>query len=186
MQVHEVVHDTALQVALNAVDHNLAADVYELDVRQMLLVLVDGLVDLLVVPNAVAEVLGRHLGIEALVVRARGLDLKDVRHDHVFVVALGLDEDGLDVLGRAAVAYPAATSLCRVGGVEDGDDAVALTEPAEHVADGSLGRSATKPFALRVRRVEEVRRRPGLVGATIRPDIEGARFDRQPCKVPND
>ena len=185
VKVHQIIDHAALQVILNPVDDDLAADVDELDVRQVLLILVDGLIDLLVVADAIAEVLRGHLGVLADVVRACGLDLEDVRHNEGFIVAFGFDKEGLDAFGDATALNPLAAGLGGVGGVQDGDDAVAAGEPAQHVSHRRLGRGTTKTFALGIGRVEELSRGLRGVGAPVGPDVEGPGLDGKPGQVPH-
>lgn len=69
MQVHQVVDDTRLKVVLETVDDDLSTNVNELAVGEVLFVLVNGLVDGLVVANALAEVLSCDLGVLSDVIR---------------------------------------------------------------------------------------------------------------------
>ena len=88
MEVHKIVDHPALQIVLDCIDDDLLAHVDQLDVCQILLVLVDGLVDLFVIPNAVPKVLCGLFWILAFVVGRGSLDLEDVGHDQSLVVAL--------------------------------------------------------------------------------------------------
>lgn len=54
-------------------------------------VLVDGLVDLFVIPNACSKIERRLLWILAFVIRTRRLDISYVCHDQILVVTLGLN-----------------------------------------------------------------------------------------------
>ena len=126
MQVHEVVHHAALEIVLDTVDDNMLAHVHDLQVRQMALVLVDSLIHLLIVADALPEVLRRRVGVQAAVVRGGGLDLEDVAHDESLVVALGLHKQRLNALIIAALLDPAAALLGGVGRVEDAHDPACL------------------------------------------------------------
>lgn len=143
MEIHEIVDDPALQVVMDLIDDDLTPDVDQLDVRQVLLVLIDGLIDLFVHANAVPKVVGRNLRVLAHVIRTCGLDLTDIGHDERLIIALGLDEDGLDPVGRTAFSDPATSFFGRVGGVQDADDAFPFIVPAQHVTDGGFGGSTT-------------------------------------------
>lgn len=92
VKIHQVVDHTALEIVLDAVDDNIGSDVGELDIGQILFFVVNRLIDLLVLGNAVQEVFGGHLGILALVVWAGGFDVDDVSHDERLIVADGLDK----------------------------------------------------------------------------------------------
>lgn len=87
VKVHQVVHHTALQVVLNGVDDDLFAHIDQLDVCQIFLVLVDGLIDLLVIADTIPKVLCSFLGILAFIVGRSGLDFQDVGHDQSLIVA---------------------------------------------------------------------------------------------------
>lgn len=88
MKVHQIVHNSGLQVVLDSIDDNLFANVHDLEIREMALFIIDCLIDLLVVLYAVSEVLGSLLGILANIIRTCGFDLKDVAHDYILVIAL--------------------------------------------------------------------------------------------------
>lgn len=68
MQVHEIVDDARLEIILQSVDDDLMAYVDKLAVGEVCLVLVHGLVDSLVIANAVAKIEGCSLGILANVI----------------------------------------------------------------------------------------------------------------------
>jgi len=111
VEVHQVVHHTALQVILNGVDDDLFAHVDQLDVSEIFLVLVDGLVDLFVIADPIPKIFCGLFRILTFVVGRTGLDLEDVGHDQSLIVTLGLDVDGVDIVGRAFLIYPATASF---------------------------------------------------------------------------
>lgn len=160
---------------MDAVDDDLLANVHDFQIGEMLLIsiFVDGLVDLLIVPNACSKVDCGLLWVLALVVRTGCLDISYVCHDKVLVVALGLDVYDLYAGVGADLEDPPAALLGRVGGVQQGNDAVLVAEPLEHVGHGCLRRSLPLALALCIGGVEEVG--GGLCGgfATVVADIEG-------------
>lgn len=184
MEVHEVVDNATLKVVLNAIDDDLLADIHDLEVGVFVLIAVgvDGLVDLFVVSDPVTEVLGSGLGILAAVVGTGGLDVADVGHYEVLVVALALDEEDLDAVGGEGIGDPFATLLGRVGRIEDADDATGA-EPGQHVRDGGLGSGTALPLALLVVRVEEIGCGMGCIIAPIVADVERLGWDGEPLKV---
>lgn len=184
VKVHQVVDDTALQIILDTVDDDLLAHVHELEVGVLALVavVVQRLVDLLVIADAVPEVLGGLFRVLATVVRAGELDVADVGHDEVLVVAFALDKDDLDPFLCAGIENPLAAFFGRVGRVQYADDSAAA-KPGQHVGDGSLGGGPPLLLALFVIHVEEVRGRVGRIVATVVADIEGLRWDRQPLEI---
>jgi hypothetical protein len=183
VQVHEIVDHATLQVVLDAIDDDLLAHVHDLQVGQMALVLVNGLIHLLIVPDAFSEVLRSRVGVLALVVGRRGLDLKDIAHDQGLIVALRLHEQRLDALCITTFLDPAAALLGGVGCIEDADHATFL-EPLQHIGDRSLGSSSTHTLALRVGVVEEVGTRLGRVLASVVAHVEDHGVDREPFQVP--
>lgn len=184
MQVHEVVHDTTLQVVANAVDDDLLPHVHNLEESQILLVavLVKRFVHLFVVAYAIAEVERCGFGILALVIGTGGLDVADVGHNHVLVIALGLDKYDLDVVLGHEIEDPFAPLFCAIGGIEDADNAT-LLKPSEHVGYRSLGSSATLALSLRVVGFEEVGGRLRGICASVVADIECSGGDREPGKI---
>lgn len=132
MKVHEIVHYAALQVVLDAVDDDLSTDVHDLEISEviLILVLVDGLVDLLVVADAVAEIQRGLLGVLALIIRASGLNVPNIGHDELLVVALGLDKDDFDALLFEEFEDPHATLLGAIRCIEDTNYALLVLEPS--------------------------------------------------------
>ena len=88
MQVHQIVDNPTLQVVLNAIDDDLLADIHELQIRKITLGLINCLVNLLVIFDAITEVLSSYLGVQPYVVWRCSLDLQNIAHDQVFIVAL--------------------------------------------------------------------------------------------------
>lgn len=117
MQVHQVIDYSTLQIILNSVDDDLAADVDKFNIRQVFLILVDRLIDLLVVSNPVTKVLSSDFWVQAFVIRTGSLDLEDIGHDQVLVIAFRFDEDGLDIIGRTTLTDPTTADLGRIGSV---------------------------------------------------------------------
>ena len=68
MKIHEVVHDSALQVILNLVDDDLLADIDQLHVCQVLFILIDCLINLLIVSYPVSKVQCSRFWVLAFVV----------------------------------------------------------------------------------------------------------------------
>lgn len=184
MQVHEIIYDSALQVVLDAVDDHLGANVHDLEVGEVTLVavLVNRLVDLLIHLDPVPEVQGSLLRILSLVVRAGSLDIPNVGHDQVLVVAFGFDKEHLNALAGALLVDPLAPILGRIGCIEDTNDAT-LTEPFDHVGDGCLGGHSSSSFALGIRCVEEIGRRVRSVGSSVVAHIEGLGIDGEPLEI---
>ena len=142
VQVHEVVDHAALQVILYPVDDDLAADVDDLAVRHVALILVQRLVHPFIHPYPLPEILGRLFRILTLVVGTRGLDFEDIAHDDVLFIALALHKDRLDVLRITALFDPPPAVFRRVGCVEDRDEVARRAEPLAHVVDGGFGGGA--------------------------------------------
>jgi hypothetical protein len=157
VQVHQVVDNSALKVVLNSVDDDLLPHVHDLEVSIVVLILVpvDSLVHLLIISNAIAEILSGLFRILALIVRARCLNVADVGHDEILIVALTLDEQDLNAVARTSVHDPPAAFLGGVGSVQDADDA-AMAEPGHHIRDGGLGSGATLSLTFGIVGVEEV------------------------------
>jgi len=182
VQVHEVVDHTTLQIVLDPIDDDLLANIHDLQVGQIVLLLVDGLVNLLVIANALSKVLDSRLGILTLVIGGCSLDFEDVAHDDVLVVALRLDEESLYALCITSFLDPASACLCRVRSIEDPNDA-SLCEPLQHVRHSSFGSRSAHPLTLRVALVKEVG--SGLRGvlASVIAHIEDHRIDGEPFQV---
>lgn len=178
MQVHKVIDYATLEVVLDLVDDDLLTNVDQFHVCKIALVLVDGLIDLLVVSNAVSEIRCGGFWVLSYVVRRRSLDLEDVAHDQVLIVAFRLDEQGLNVLSLAALLYPPTTALRRVGRIEDRDQTSAFRKPLAHVVHSGFGGSFSQTFTLGVRLVEKLGGGVWGCGSTILPHVEGFRFDR--------
>jgi hypothetical protein len=139
MQIHQVVHDSALEVVLNLVDNDLFANVDQLDICEVTLILVYCLINLFVVSNAIAEIGRGNLRVLADVVWGRRLDFQYVAHDEVFVVAFGLDEESLDIVRSASFLYPPSSALCRVCRIQNCNQPLALGKPLAHVIDSCFG-----------------------------------------------
>ena len=186
MQVHQVVYHTALKVIANLIDDDLFSNIDQLDVRESLFVLVDGLVDLLIVADAVTEVLGCYLGILILVVGRSCLDLQNIAHDDLLIIALGLNKHGMDVVGLALLVDPLAAGFGRIGSIQHGDDSFARVEPLDHVCHGGLSGCMTETLSFFVASVEELSRWIWSVVAAVRANVEDASRNRKPCEVADD
>lgn len=168
------------------VDDDLASNVDDFAVCHVGLVLVQCLVDPLVHCNSLSEVERRLLWVLPFVVGTGRLYFTDVGHDHILVLALALNEQGLDSLGIADVFDPAAATLGAVCGVENRNEVVLSFEPLQHVGNGSFGSRPAKSLAFLVVCVEEVCCRLWRVGAAVVADIEAFRGDREPAQIPDD
>lgn len=184
VEVHQIVYNAALQVVLYAVDDDLAANVQDLEIGVVTLVAVsvNGLVDLLVVLDAVPEVERSLFGILSFVVGTRGLDVPDVCHDEVLVVALGLNEQNLDTLTCAGIGDPFAALFRRVCRIQDSND-TALLEPCQHVCDGGLcsGFPPALPFC--VAHIKEVGGWLRRIGPAVVTHVERLGVDGEPLEV---
>lgn len=181
MQIHEVVDNAALEIILDAIDDDLLAHVHELEVCVFILVAVgiESLVNFLVHLDSFAEVLGCLFGILTLVVRACGLNVTDIGHDELLVVAFALHKEDLDSMSSAGLHHPLAAVLCGIGSIEDADNA-SSREPGKHVGDGSLGSLTAFPLAFCVVHIEKVRSWLRSIIAAVIADIEDLRGNRQP------
>ena len=141
---------------MDSIDDALLANVHNLEVCEIVLGVINCLVDLLIVANAVSEILGSLLGVLANVVWRSGLDLKNVAHNEIFIVALALNKQCLNSLLVAALLDPAASLLGAVGGIEDGNDSVLLLEPENHIVDGSLSSCTSHSFTFGIIDIEEI------------------------------
>lgn len=81
-----------MEVVLDLVDNHLLAHIDQLDVCEIALILVDRLVDLLVVSDAVSEVRCSYFWVLSYVVWRRGLDFQNVAHNQILVVAFRFDK----------------------------------------------------------------------------------------------
>lgn len=173
MQVHEVVDNATLKIVLNAVDDDLLANVHQLQVGVAILVMVgvNSLVDLFIVLDSIAKVLGRIFWILAAVVRACQLDVTNVCHDDLFIIAFAFDKQNLNAMGGARVPDPFTTLLGRIGRVQDANDA-AGAEPSKHVSNGGLGSRTAFPLTLGIAEIKKVGRWLWSVMTPIVADIE--------------
>lgn len=113
VEVHEIVNDSTLKVVLNAIDNDLFPNIHNFEVRVLVFVavLVNGFVYLFIIAYAIEEILSRSFRILAAIIRARSLDIADVCHDDVLVVALALDKEDLDAMLSTNIVDPFSTFL---------------------------------------------------------------------------
>lgn len=184
MQIHEIIHNATFQVILNAIDDDLLAKVHDLQVGILVFitVLVQSDVCLLIFAYAVEKVMRSGLGILTAVVGASRLDVADVRHDDILVIALTFDKQDFDAIFRTDVVDPFATLLGRIGSIEYSDNS-SSAEPSEHVGNGSFCCSTTLPLALGIVGVEEVGCGLWRIAAPIVAYVESLRRYRQPLQV---
>lgn len=180
MQVHQVVNNPTLQVILDSIDDALFAHVHNLEVCEIVLGVINCLIDLLIIANAVSEILGSLLGVLANVVWRSGLDLKNVAHNEIFIVALALNEQCLNTLLVASLLDPSAALLCAVGGIENGNDSVLLLEPENHIVDGSLRSCTSDSFTFGIIDIEEIGGGLGSALASVVTHVEDLGVDREP------
>ena len=129
MEVHEVVDDSALQVVLDLVDYDSASHIDQLDICKVLLILIDCLVHLLVLLNAIAKVPARFFWILPHVVRRCGLNLHDVGHDDVFGVAFRFYVKGLHVVLLAFLSNPATARFGGIGRIQYCNNTLSAIKP---------------------------------------------------------
>lgn len=181
MEIHEVVYHATLQVILYAVDDNLTADVHNLQIGivAFVTIAVNGFVHLFVILDPVTEVQCCLFRVLAFIIRTRGLDVSDIGHYQVFVIAFGLDEQYLDALARANVHNPFTPVFCGVCCVQDPND-TSLLEPAKHIRYRGLCSSLPPSFALGIAYIEEVGRRLRRIVTPVIADVEGLGVYRKP------
>ncbi len=139
MQIHQIVHHPALQVVLYPVDDDLTPNIDDLAVCHIRLVLVQCLVDPLIHLDSLSEILRCRFRVLSHVVWARRLHLHDVRHNQLLIIALGLNEQGLNALGVAALLDPTSPRLGAVRRIEDGNQMAGGAEPMAHVIHRGFG-----------------------------------------------
>lgn len=78
---------------MDLVDDDLGTNIHNLDICEVFLVAtpINGLVDLLIVADAIPKIERRSLGVGTLVVGRSGLDLEDIGHDQPLIVTARLD-----------------------------------------------------------------------------------------------
>lgn len=177
VEIGQVVDETGLKVVLDEVDDDSIADVDDLHVGEVTLGLVNCLVDLLVVPDAVAKVFSGFLWVLTDVVGRCGLHFEDVGHDEVFVVAFALHEEVKEVRFDDLVIDPLASRFGRVCSIEDGNFVGLILEPVQHVSDCSFCGSSPSLFALRIVDVEKLGIRVRIVGSSVFPNVEDLSVD---------
>lgn len=169
---------------MNTIDDDLFANVHNLEICIIALVAVsiNRLVDFFILADALAEIPGGVLWVLALVVWAGGLDIENVGHDDLLLVAFALDEENFHAVGLADLVNPFAPLLCRIGRVEDAYNTASF-EPFQHVSNSSLSRRAALSFALCIVEVEKVGRWMWRIVAPVVADVEGLGRDGQPLQV---
>ncbi|KAJ2825759.1 hypothetical protein FBU31_003620 [Coemansia sp. 'formosensis'] len=208
MDVHQKVHDARLQVAGNAIDDHLGANVDLAQVRYLPLIVLfqrrlDGrkrvlalgerpsavaanrLIDLAVMVDAAAEVVHDALDIlDALVIGAGALDLTDVHIDQFVVFAPALAEHNFDVVLLALVHNHLAPRPRRVCGIVDSHTVVHGFKPLEHVLEcqnGTLQALVSGDFIAGVK--EAVVKLSANELPAILADIEHATVDTEPSEI---
>lgn len=162
-----------MQIVLNTIDDNLFANVHNLEICIVALVAVtiNRLVDFFILADALAEISGGVLWVLALVVWAGCLDIENVGHDDLLLVAFALDKEDFYTVGLADLVNPFAALLCRIGRVEDADDTASF-EPFQHVCNSSLSGRAALSFALCIVEVEKVGCWMWRIVAPVVADVE--------------
>ena len=180
MKVHEIVDDSALEVVFDLVDDDLLAHIDQLYVCQVLLILIDGLVNLLIIPYPVPKVQCSRFWILTLIIGRRCFDFHNICHDGLFRIALRLNKERFDAIGLAALAHPSSSSLRRICSVEYSHDPPICFEPLEHVIHRSFRGSMPHALAIFVGCIEEVG--SGLWGvlSAVAAHIEGLGTYRKP------
>lgn len=173
MQVHEVVDDATLEIVLDTVDDDLLANIHQFQVGVVVLILVaiNSLVDLFVVLDPIAKVLSRLFWILALVVGACQLDVTDVGHDGLFIIAFAFDKQNFDAMGSARIIDPFTAFLGGIGRIQNANNA-AGAEPGKHVSYGGLGSGTAFPLTLGIAEIEKVGRWLWSVMTPVVADIE--------------
>ena len=167
MEIHEIVDNPTLEVVFDLVDDHLTTDIDKLDIREMLLILIDCLVNLLIFPDPIEEVPTRVFRILPYVIRRRGFHFHDVCHYDIVIVAFGLDEQRLDAVRLAALCNPTTTGLGRICSIQYRHHSLSTIEPFYHVVHSGLSSGVTHSLTLRVAFAEEFGRRLWSVIATI-------------------
>lgn len=86
----------------------------------------------------------------------------------------------MDVLLLAPLVDPLTASFGAIRGIKNGDETSFLFEPFDHIGDGGIRCSTTKPFTFLVLCVEELRGWLGRVIAAVFSNVEDRRLDRNP------
>lgn len=187
MKVHEVVDDSALKIVLDAVDDDALANVHDLQIGKVALVLIpiDCHVDLFILLDAVPKVFNSLLRIGACVIGRSGLDVENVCHDDVLVVAKRLYKECFNALLVIPVLDPASAGFGAVGGIQNGYDTLAVLEVCDHVLNGSFGGNLPDTLSFRIAKIEKL-----CIGmwdelATVGAHVEDFGINRQPLEVTN-
>lgn len=143
---------------------------------------VNGAVHLFVVANAVTEIEGGSLRILSAIVRAGSLDISDIGHDELFVVALALDKENLDTVFVADLQDPLAAFQSRIGSIKNTNNA-ARTKPGEHVGNSSLGGSTTCAFSFGIVDIEKIGRGLWCIIAAVVANVESLCRNGEPLKI---
>ena len=183
MEILDVIDQTARQVVLDLVNDHRGADIDQLDVGVMLLILINGFVNLLVVPDASAEIQRSHLGILTLVIRGRGLNFEDVVHDDLFIITCRFNEQCLDACLFAGLIDPAASISGGIGGIQDSDDTFSGVEPGNHIRDSSSGGRSPHFFPFLVVGFKELGGWLRRVVTTITADVEDPSGNANPGQI---
>lgn len=184
MKVHQIVDNSTLKIIFDLADDDLFSNIHDLEISQVGLfsVGVDGLVDLFIIADACAEIEGSGFRVLATIIRAGGLNIADVGHDKLFIIAFALHKESLYSMGVASLENPFSSFRGGICGIKDTDNTTGA-EPVEHVGDGGLGGGPAFSLAFGVIGVEEVG--GGLRGIVtpIVADVEGLSWDGEPLQV---
>ena len=180
MKVHEIIDNSALQIVFDLVDDDLLAHIDQLHVCQVPFILIDGLVNLLIVPYPVPKVQCSRFWILTLVIGRRCLHFHDICHDGLFRITLRLNIERLDAIGAAAFAHPSSSSLCRICSVQYRHNSPFGLEPLEHIFHRGFRSSMPHTLAVFVGCIEEIGCWLWGVLSAVAADIEGLRAYRKP------
>mmetsp|Transcript_8193 Transcript_8193/g.34777 ORF Transcript_8193/g.34777 Transcript_8193/m.34777 type:complete len:536 (+) Transcript_8193:7-1614(+) len=187
VQVAQKLHDAPQKEAVDVVDLDAAAAVDQLDETQVLLL--HGLVHLLVLPYARAEVVVRAALVRlCLVILVVHLGLPDVALDDLLVRAHRLDEQEFQGKRVELLAKPLAPAPRGVRGVVDGHapgiepallqvrHVVLLKQKIDHVLERGAREGLAQCFGPRVVLIEKLRvRLLGHHAPAVRPHVEHLR-----------
>ena len=184
MEILDVVNESAGKIVLDLIDDDGRANIDQLDVCVILFEFINGLVGHFVVANSSAEIKSSSLRVLPSVIGRCSLDLTDVVHNKILVVANRLDKQRFNASIVAGFINPLTASFGRIGGIEDRNHTPVLFKPAKHVVHGSLGSGLPHFFALWIVRIKEFGRRLRCaLFTTIATNIEDASWYPNPSEI---